>query len=155
MSLLSLAATAFASALACVSLGGGLYEYRVVDPVWPRRLGLIQPDRGGLSRRRFWIPAHVAFELALIASLVIAWSQPEVRIWLLAGFVSHAVMRIWSAFYFIPKALAFERADAAAIIESAARRWTRSSLWRLPLDIATSGAMFAAFAAAARLVDGN
>jgi hypothetical protein len=52
-------------------------------------------------------------------------------------------MRIWSAFDFIPKALAFERADAVS--ESAARAWTRRSLWRLPLDLITCGAMLAAF----------
>ena len=30
-----------AAALAFMSLGGGLYEHRVVDPVWPRRPDLI------------------------------------------------------------------------------------------------------------------
>jgi hypothetical protein len=60
-------------------------------------------------------------------------------------------MRIWSAFDFIPKALAFERADPGTIAEDAARRWTRRSLWRLPLDVLTCTAMLAAFAAAARL----
>ncbi|HYG87802.1 MAG TPA: hypothetical protein VD978_16205 [Azospirillum sp.] len=104
-----------------------------------------------MSRRHFWIPAHVAFELALVASLVVAWSLPYIRTCLLIGLASHAVMRIWSAFDFIPKALAFERADPASITEGAARRWTRRSLLRLPLDIVTCGAMLAAFAAAARL----
>jgi hypothetical protein len=60
-------------------------------------------------------------------------------------------MRIWSAFDFIPKALAFERADPGTIAEDAARRWTQRSLWRLPLDVLTCIAMLAAFAAAARL----
>ena len=64
---------------------------------------------------------------------------------------SHAVMRIWSAFDFIPKALKFEQADPASIAESVARKWTRRSMWRLPLDLVTSGAMLMAFAAAARL----
>lgn len=142
---------ALAAALAFVSLGGGLYEYRVVDSAWPRRPDLIQPGRGGVSRRRFWIPAHVAFELTLIFSLVVAWSQPVVRVWLLLGLISHVLMRIWSAFDFIPKALAFERADTATISETAARRWTRRSLWRLPLDLVTCTAMFAAFATAVSL----
>ena len=139
---------ALACALALVSLGGGLYEFLVVDPFWPRRPELIQPDRGGISRRRFWIPAHVAFELALIGSLVTAWSHTEIRTWLWVALASHAAMRIWSAFDFIPKALAFERAEAVS--ESAARAWTRRSLWRLPLDLVTCGAMLAAFAAALR-----
>jgi hypothetical protein len=138
---------ALATALALVSLGGGLYEYCVVDPFWPRRPELIQPDRGGISRRRFWIPVHVAFELALIRSLVVAWNRPGVRAWLLVALASHAVMRIWSAFDFIPKALAFERTEASTIAEQAARAWTRRSLLRLPLDLVTCSAMLAAFAA--------
>jgi hypothetical protein len=147
--LLLVAATA---AFAVVSLGGGLYEFLVVDPFWPRRPDLIQPDRGGLSRRRFWIPAHVVFELSLIASLVAAWAQPAIRFPLVLALTSHAVMRLWSAFDFIPKALAFERADPATIAEAAARRWSRRSLGRLPLDLITCGAMFVALIAAARLV---
>jgi hypothetical protein len=60
-------------------------------------------------------------------------------------------MRIWSAFDFIPKALAFERADPAIIAEDATRRWSRRSMGRLPLDLLTCGAMLAALMAAARL----
>src|SRR5919197_2551985 len=123
-----------ATALALASLGGGLYEFLVVDPAWPRRPDLIQPRRGGVSRRRFWIPAHTAFELSLIASLIVSWGHPPVRLPLLAALASHAAMRIWSAFDFIPKALAFERTEAASIAEHAARTWVRRSLWRLPLD---------------------
>ena len=70
---------------------------------------------------------------------------------LLVALGSHAIMRIWSAFDFIPKALAFERADPASISESAARRWSRRSLGRLPLDLVTSGAMLTALIAAARV----
>jgi len=146
--LLLVAATA---AFAVVSLGGGLYEFLVVDPFWPSRPDLIQPARGGVSRRRFWIPAHVVFELSLIASLIAAWPQPAIRVPLLLGLASHAVMRLWSAFDFIPKALAFERADPATIAEGAARRWSRRSLGRLPLDVLTCGAMLTALVAAARL----
>ncbi len=146
----SIYAIVSAAALALMSLGGGFYEFLVVDPFWPRRPDIIQPLRGGISRRRFWIPAHVTFELMLIVSLVSAWSQPDVRVWLLTALTSHAVMRIWSAFDFIPRALAFEREDPTRITESAARRWTRRSLLRLPLDLVTCGAMCAAILAAAR-----
>jgi hypothetical protein len=58
---------------------------------------------------------------------------------------------IWSAFDFIPKALAFERADPATVSEGAARSWTRRNLWRVPLRIVTCVAMLASFAAAVRL----
>jgi hypothetical protein len=148
---LTLALLALATALALVSLGGAFYEFLVVDPFWPRRPDLIQPDRGGLSRRRFWIPAHVAFELLLVASLVMTWRYDAVRTPLLVALGSHAIMRIWSAFDFIPKALAFERADPATITEAAAKRWSRRSLGRLPLDLVTSVAMLTALIAAARM----
>src|SRR5512145_924737 len=92
--------TGLATALALASLGGGLYEYLVVDPFWPRKPELIQPERGGISRKRFWIPAHTAFELALVGSLVAAWSQAGVRKWLLIALASHVIMRLWSAFDF-------------------------------------------------------
>jgi hypothetical protein len=144
MALTLLVLVGLAAALGLVSLGGGLYEFSVVDPFWPRRPDLIQPDRGGISRRRFWTPVHVAFESVLIASLVAARSWTDVRQWLLVAFGSHAVMRIWSAFDFIPKALAFERTDPAKISEGAARGWTRRSKLRLPLDMVTCGAMFGA-----------
>jgi hypothetical protein len=138
------------AAFACASLGGGLYEFSVVDPFWPRRPELIQPDRGGISRRRFWMPAHGAFELTLLVSLFITWSQPQIRFWLLVALASHALMRIWSAFDFIPKALSFERAKPGTIDEAEARCWTQRSLGRLPLDIVTCTAMLAAFAMLAK-----
>jgi hypothetical protein len=141
---------ALSAALALISLGGGLYEYLVVDPAWPRRPDLIQSSRGGISRRRFWIPAHTSFELTLIASLVAMWNSSTVRTPLLVALATHVTMRLWSAFDFIPKALAFEKADPTAIDTLAAERWSRRSLGRLPLDLVTCGAMMAALLAAAR-----
>jgi hypothetical protein len=140
-----------AASLALVSLGGGLYEHLVVDPFWPRRPELIQPERGGISRRRFWIPAHTAFELTLIGALILSWQHPSVRWALVIALGSHAIMRVWSAFDFIPKALAFERADPATVDERAARRWIRRSLVRLPIDLVTCTATLLALIAAARL----
>ena len=46
---LSFTLTAAATGLALTLVGAGLYEYLVVDPSWPKRLDLIQPDRGGRS----------------------------------------------------------------------------------------------------------
>jgi hypothetical protein len=148
MTILPLVIIALAAALALVSLGGALYEVSVVDPAWPRRPDIIQPGRGGVSRRRFWIPAHVGFELALIIALVVTWASSEIRFWLLVALASHAAMRIWSAFDFIPKGLAFERADA--VQEDAARAWTRRSRLRLLLDLMTCTAMVMALVTAAR-----
>ena len=151
MDFLSLVVVGAAGALSLISIGGGLYEFSVVDPFWPHRLDLIQPGRGGISRRRFWIPAHVAFEATLLAALFLTWSEPEVRFWLLVGFASHLVMRLWSAVDFIPKALAFERAEGTSFDADAAARWTRRSLLRLPLDLVTAFAMLAAFTKTAQI----
>jgi hypothetical protein len=141
---------AVAAALACASVGGGLYEFSVVDPFWPKRPDLVQPARGGISRKRFWIAVHAAFEVALIAALVWTWSQPAVRTCLLVALASHAVMRLWSAFDFIPKALAFENAEPGTTSEAAARTWTARSRLRLPLDLVTCCALLWALVQAAR-----
>lgn len=133
---------------ACATLGGGLYEYLVIDPYWPKRPGIIQSRNGGVSRARFWIPAHVVFEVLLVVSLIAAWNDAGVRAALLVALVSHAAMRMWSLVDFVPKALAFERADPARVDEEAAVRWTRRSLLRLPLDVVTCAAMLAALAVA-------
>jgi len=133
---------------ACATLGGGLYEYLVIDPYWPKRPGIIQSRNGGVSRARFWIPAHVVFEVLLVVSLVAAWNDAGVRAALLVALVSHAAMRMWSLVDFVPKALAFEKTDPAKIDEAAAVRWTRRSLLRLPLDVLTCAAMLAALAVA-------
>jgi hypothetical protein len=130
---------------ACVTLGGGLYEFLVVDPAWPKRPGIIQPRNGGVSRARFWVPAHTVFEVLLIVTLVVAWGDADARIALLVALVSQAVMRVWSLADFVPKAVAFEKADPATVDEAAAVRWTRLSLLRLPLDV-TCAAMLAALA---------
>ena len=132
---------------ACVSLGGGLYEFLVVDPFWPKRPGIIQPTRGGISRR-FWIPAHTAFEVLLIVALIAGWANAGVRIALLVALLSHAAMRIWSLVDFVPKAVEFEKTDPAVVDEAAAVRWTRRSLLRMPLDMITCAAMLAALAVA-------
>jgi hypothetical protein len=132
--------------LACASVGGGLYEFLVLDPVWPNRPAIIQPRNGGVSRRRFWIPVHTAFELALIVAIIACWGNHAVRIALLIALASHLVMRVWSLVDFVPKAMAFERGDPATIERAAAQHWVRRSLLRLPLDAVTCVAALAALA---------
>ncbi|MBV8929559.1 MAG: hypothetical protein JO152_10590 [Mycobacteriaceae bacterium] len=140
----TLVLVAVTTLIACASLGGGFYELLVVDPFWPHRPGIIQPSRGGISRRRFWLPAHTIFEALLIASLITTWGHADTRVALLVALAAHAVMRVWSLVDFVPKAIAFEKADPADVDQAAAVKWTRRSLARLPLDILTCAAMFAA-----------
>lgn len=139
---------AAATLMACVLLGGGLYETIVIDPAWPKRPGIIQAHNGGISRRRFWIPTHTVFELLLVVSLIVGWAHSDVRTALLVALVSHALMRVWSLVDSVPKAVAFEKADPAEVDETAAVLWTRRSLLRLPLDLVTCIATLAALAVA-------
>ena len=143
---ISLFLVASTTLVACLLLGGGLYETVVVDPAWPKRPGIIQAHNGGVSRRRFWIPVHTLFEVLLVVTLILAWHDADVRIALLVALVSHAVMRVWSFVDFVPKAVEFEKADPASVDEAAAVAWTRRSLWRLPLDLVTCVAMLWALA---------
>ena len=133
---------------ACISLGGAIYEALVVDPYWPKRPGIIQTHNGGISRVRFWLPVHTVFEVLLVVTLVLTWGDADVGVPLLVALVSHAAMRIWSAFDLIPKAVQFERKDPADVDEAAAQRWIRRSLLRLPLILVTCAAMLAALAVA-------
>ena len=73
-------------------------------------------------------PAHSAFELLLITSLVMTSSRPGVRVALLGALACHAVGRTWSLVDFVPKARRFERAAPSAIDQAAAIRWTRLGL---------------------------
>lgn len=136
---------AFTAALALISLGGGLYEMSVVDPSWPARLDIVQPSKGGILRRRFWIPAHVAFEICLLGSLFLTWHVAAIRHALLIAIASHATMRIWSAFDFIPKALRQEVAEPSEEVHSTSLAWVRRSRLRVPLDLVTCGATLSAF----------
>jgi hypothetical protein len=149
MSTLALILLSAVVLLACASLGGGLYEYLVLDPVWPHRPAIIQAPYGGVSRRRFWIPVHSVFEVTLIAAVVVTWGHSDVRTPMLVALASHVVMRVWSLIDFVPKAVAFEKTDPAVIERAAAIRWTRRSLLRLPLDIVTCAATLVALVVAA------
>ncbi|QFU18118.1 hypothetical protein GDR74_12095 [Microvirga thermotolerans] len=135
--------------LAAIRIGGGLYECLLVDRVWPGTPALIQPERGGINRKLFWMPVHLAFELTLMIAIWLAWSEDVIRTWLLVAAASHVLMRGWSAAYFIPRAIEFERAgDWTPDLRARATTWVRLSVWRLPLDLVTLFAVWAAVIAA-------
>lgn len=123
-------------------LGGSLYEYLVVDSVWPQNLALIQPERGGMDRKRFWMPLHGVLTLALPLALWACWSQSTVRPWLLASAGLYVVLRGWTFAYFIPRVLQFERGTLTD--PAKARSWVRWSLLRAPLLIALTLALWRA-----------
>lgn len=135
--------------LARASLGGAVYESLVLDPVWPGRPAIIQAQHGGVSRRRFWLPVHGVFEVALVAAVILTWGHPNVRTPILIAVASHAAVRVWSLIDLDPLVVAFQKADPAVVERAAAVRWTRRSLLRLPLDVVTCVAVLVALVAAA------
>lgn len=141
---------ALAAMLRFISIGGAIYEVVLVDRAWPGRPDIIRPADGGISRAHFWIPAHLAFELVLIAAIVSVWSSPTVRWPLVAALIVHGIMRAWSAARFIPEALRFERNDPA-LGQADAKRWVRESRLRLPLDLCAGIALLYGLIAAARI----
>lgn len=140
-------ASLIASTLLCaLILGGGVYECLVIDPSWPKRPDLIQPLRGGITRGRFWLPLHTTFEIVLIVCLVQSWKIPSIKLWLLLALASHVAGRMWSAFDFIPKALAFEK--ATTVDEASAKSWTSRSRFRIPLELVTLSLLLGALGTA-------
>ena len=113
-----------------IGLGGGIYETLIVDRVWPDNLAIIQPKSGGLDRKRFWIPIHSLYEVALLASAWTSWSNTYARYWIVVALVAHFLSRAWSFAYFIPRALRFEKLSELNDSDAQlARRWIHLS-WR-------------------------
>ena len=125
-----------AAVLGAIMLGGGIYETLLVDRVWPDRPAVIQPERGGIDRKLFWMPAHTLYELALFITLWTLWSVNDVRWWTAAALLVHFAARAWSMAYFIPRALRFEKlGDLTEEQRHEARRWTRLSRFRTALEL--------------------
>jgi hypothetical protein len=121
--------------LGAIGLGGGIYETLLVDRVWPDNLAIIQPKRGGLDRKLFWVPINTLYEIALLASAWTLWGNSYVRSWIIVALAAHFVSRIWSFAYFIPKAVRFENLSLLTDSElHLARQWTRLSRCRPLLE---------------------
>jgi hypothetical protein len=118
-----------------IMLGGGVYETLLVDRVWPDNPAVIQPKRGGIDRKLFWMPVHTVYELALFITLWMVWSVSGARWWTAAALVVHFAARAWSMAYFIPRALRFEKlGDLTEEQRLEAERWTRLSRARPMLE---------------------
>jgi hypothetical protein len=131
--------------LGAIGLGGGIYETLLVDRVWPDNLAIIQPQRGGLDRKRFWIPIHTLYEISLLVSAWVLWNT-DARSWIVLALVAHFTARVWSFAYFIPRALRFEQLSELTKSQvHLARKWTKLSPCRLILEalsvIALGGAI--------------
>jgi hypothetical protein len=130
--------------IGAIGLGGGIYETLLVDRAWPNNLPIIQPRRGGLDRKRFWIPIHTLCEIALLVGTWELWNT-DARSWMIGALAAHFTSRVWSFAYFIPRALRFEQLSELDELQvHLARQWTRLSPCRLILEAASIIALGAA-----------
>ncbi|MEB3287318.1 MAG: hypothetical protein VKJ04_07430 [Vampirovibrionales bacterium] len=132
----------FVAAISLISLGGGIYEMVVIDPVWPSRPEIIQPNNGGISRKVFWIPMHGLLEILLLISLFGFWYVTPVKYYLVIAFALQIISRLWSSFDFIPKALMFERGEQTEV--SVMKSWVLRSRWRILISTVISGCLMQA-----------
>jgi len=127
--------TLLALVLGAIGLGGGIYETLLVDRVWPDNPMIIQPSRGGIDRKLFWGPIHALYEVALLVSAWMVWSDTYARSWIIVALLAHFASRAWSFAYFIPRALRFEKFGELTEEQAhLARRWTRLSRCRPVLE---------------------
>jgi hypothetical protein len=130
-----LAAALSALVLGTIGLGGGIYETLLVDRVWPDNPAVIQPSRGGINRKWFWGPIQPLYELALLLTAWMVWSDTHARPWIIIALSAHFAARAWSFAYFIPRALQFEKSgDLTEEQARLARQWTGLSRYRVVLE---------------------
>jgi hypothetical protein len=143
-SVLVVAVLLFALVLGAIGIGGGIYETLIVDRVWPDNLVIIQPRRGGINRGVFWGRVHTLYEVALLVSAWMVWSDTYTRWWIVVALLTHFVARAWSFTYFIPNALRFEKLDNLTEDQARlARRWIRLSRCRPVLGALSIAALCA------------
>lgn len=106
-----------------LAVGGSIFEHAVIDPAWPSNIEVIQPEKGGVDRKIFWIPIHIAITVLMVLALWASWRLPAVRRGVLIALACYVAMRVWSALYFIPEALRYEKA-APLTGESLEAAWT-------------------------------
>ncbi|UII30673.1 transposase [Fulvivirga ulvae] len=111
--------------------GAQIFETVVLVPKWianpPDSFGLLA-DKNGMSLKVFWIIFHSLHEVVFIVAIIFSWRLGVVRNWLLALFVVHVIVRVWTLSYFAPNIIEFQRiAETSA---SATDLVKRANMWR-------------------------
>ncbi len=93
-----------------IVFGAGLYESRIVVPLWTSAppASLRSPDSG----RRFWaFTTTIPLTLLTLANIPLAWHSQARREWWLVAALLVLVERISTFGYFIPTMIRMQRAD--------------------------------------------
>lgn len=103
----------------CLLTGASLWETVVFVPVWasgnPTTLSVIRANVG-IDSTVLWIVLHSLFEAIYLATLVLNWKLKHRRAALLAIAVMYVGLRLWTAAYFAPTFLTFQKLSSASDI---------------------------------------
>lgn len=110
--------------------GAQLFETFVLVPKWtaaPPGSFLFFRQPHGIDLKTFWIVAHSVHEITFIIALVVCWKL-DIRDALLALFILHMAVRVWTLVYFAPNVIDFRSiANGGAVSGDLV---SRTSLWR-------------------------
>ncbi|MDR3024952.1 transposase [Chryseobacterium sp.] len=111
--------------------GAQIFETLVFVPKWasspPETFKFLQ-DGKGTSLKFFWIILHSLHEIAFILAIIFCWKIDPVRNWLLALFIIHAAVRVWTLTFFAPNIIQFQNLAAFPFISE--EIISRMSLWK-------------------------
>jgi hypothetical protein len=120
-----------------IALGAGLYEMRVVVPLWASNppVSIGHPDSG----LRFWVFVSTGpLTILCLANLFYAWQAlgPRHNWWLVAA-ILELVSRLMTFGYFIPTVIRLQRSQApAAEVRAKFSQWITLNYVRVILTLA-------------------
>jgi len=125
--------------------GAALYEESVLDLVWPSRPDIVRPTKGGVNRKRFWVPGDLVAIICLLVATWAAWPTIDARTALLVAVALYAINAVVSAAYFVPELLKVERMGIEPD-DPSSRTWVRRNRFRGAILICATFALSFAIA---------
>ncbi len=111
--------------------GAQIFETAIIVPLWtsapPESFHIFQ-GKYKLDFKIFWIIAHSIHELTFIAAIIFSWKISGTRNWLLAIFIFHAGVRLWTLLYFVPNIVEFQQMPYSNTIDQ--NLLQRASQWK-------------------------
>lgn len=128
-----------------VTFGAGLYETRIVVPLWfhPEPGGIYWVDTVAMQRmdvgRRFWgLVTTLPLSLLTLINLYYAWQAAATqKTWWLAAVILILIERVGTFAFFIPTAIRLQRADSlpSQTVSRLSRRWMLANYGRIVLTL--------------------
>lgn len=124
--------------------GAQIFETFVIIPKW----SAAPPDsfhyfkgKYGLDLKTFWIVMHSIHEVTFLIAIFFCWHL-EIRYPLLAMFIVHFAVRVWTIIYFAPNIISFQSAANAGnvtpILIDKVNTWRKLNYLRVGIFVAVS-----------------